>query len=166
MMHWTERLMVLLTIMSLLASCRPAKPVSNTQVSHDHITIETWGSSDCVAAGETVHLRATATNRGTEPFAVDLHDQPVLDLWVSGRVEGKPTILQRWSDGKPLTPDITGLALQPGQSKTIEMDWIPAASVYGPARAWAHYVPRLPWGDDPLDVSITIEAQYCWGPLP
>ena len=165
-MRWTERLMVLLTIVSLLAGCRPVKPVSHTARSGDGILTEMWGSKDCVVAGETVHLRATATNRGTEPFAVDLHDQPVLDIWVSGLVEGKGAILQRWSEGKPLTPDVTGLALNPGQSKTLEMDWIPAAAVSGPAHAVARYIRRHSWGDDPLVLPITIEVQACRGPLP
>jgi len=30
----------------------------------------------------------------------------------------------RWSDGKDLTPELTLLELQPGQSKTIEMNWV------------------------------------------
>ena len=160
-MHLIVRRIGLLIMALLLASCRPVKPVSYTARSGDGILIEMWGSKDCVVAGETVHLRATATNEDPEPFAVDLRDQPVLDIWVSGLVEAKGAILQRWSDGKPLTPDVTGLALQPGQSKTLEMDWIPATSVYGAAHAEANYIHRASWGDDPLIVSITIEVQAC-----
>ena len=81
--------------------------------------VEIWASDACPKQGDTVTLRATATNVDPETQVVELKDQPVLDIVVGNLTDG-----QRWSAGKPLTPDLTRLELKPGESKSIEMSWI------------------------------------------
>jgi hypothetical protein len=49
-----------------------------------------------------------------------------MDINIGGtKGSGEPTAFLRWSDGKPLTADLTHLQLKPGESKTIEMSWFP-----------------------------------------
>jgi Intracellular proteinase inhibitor len=106
-----------LVVAVLLVGCRAPRPTSSSSVI-EGIVVDVWASSDCVQAGETVKLRATATNRGVRAFSVELTNRPVFDLVV--KTAGKTV---RWSDGKPLTPELTRLELKPGASKTIQMDW-------------------------------------------
>lgn len=117
-----------------------------------------WLSQRCPDYGETVTLRATVTHRDLRPLVVELKDQPVFDI-----VVGYPEVA-RWSEGKPLTPDLTRIELKPGQSKTIEMQWVAT----GPSRAYALFIddPRYP--DDPVDTNFFIYVGNCpgWGLRP
>jgi hypothetical protein len=78
------------------------------------MVVEIWVSNDHPQPGDRLKIRATVTNQGSTPFQVELKDQPVLDIRV-GAI--------RWSQGKPLTPDVTRLQLNPGQAKTLEMEY-------------------------------------------
>lgn len=106
----------LLTLFAV-TGCHTPKPSSHTSGIGD-IGVELWASSNCVSRGETVKLRATATNHGSYTFTNRLTNRAVLDIVV--KTSGKTA---RWSDGKSLTPDLTQLVLKPGESKSIEMDW-------------------------------------------
>jgi len=101
-------------------------------------------------------LRATVTNKTSKTQTFETTDVPVLDLLVA---YGKGA--QRWSDGKPLTPDLTHLELQPGQSKTIEMDWIAQPTV-GVVVATFFYSDRPSFKQE---ASVTIGVP-CPGPFP
>ena len=83
------------------------------------IVVDMWANDNLVQPGETVKFRATVTNKTSEIFLIDLKDQPVLDIVTKS---GGQVI--RWSDGKALTSDLTHLELKPGESKTIEMDYV------------------------------------------
>ncbi len=74
----------------------------------------------CAAVGETLHLKASVTNASSQTKVVELKDRPVFDM-IIGTPQGGD---KRWSDGKPLTPELTRLELLPGESKSIEMDWV------------------------------------------
>jgi len=106
-----------LFILILLGGCRAPQPATGSSII-EGIVVDVWASSDCVQRGEMVHLRTTATNHGSKTFSVDLTNRPILDLVV--KTSGKTT---RWSDGKPLTLELTHLQLKPGESKSIEMNW-------------------------------------------
>lgn len=121
----------------LLSSCLH-NAVSSSGVG-GNIGVNMWVSSNCVQPGDTVHLRATATNLGKRTWIVDLKDQPVFDIVLEyDTVVGRRKI--RWSDGKLLS-DLTRLELEPGESKTIQMDWIPDQSADGQGvLAFASYI--------------------------
>lgn len=110
---WRGRV-VLVALTLMLSGCYG--PKSTSSIGGD-VEVQMWASTSCAQPGDTVHLRATATNRGNRTWTVDTKDEPVLDIITSS--DGKPV---RWSDGKSLTPDLTHLELKPGESKTIEMD--------------------------------------------
>ncbi len=112
------RIFTLFTLTLWLTSCLYG-PVSSSTVADD-VEVQMWASGNCVQPGDTVKLRATATNRGNMTWTVETKDSSVLDIVLEYDTSaGRTTI--RWSDGKPLT-DLTHLELEPGESKTIEMD--------------------------------------------
>jgi hypothetical protein len=98
---------------------QPATGLGGAIIGNGLVAIDVWVSDRCPENGEIVTVRATATNKTIQPQVLELKDQPVFDLGV-GIWGTSPT---RWSDGKALTPDLTRLELQPGQGKTIQMDW-------------------------------------------
>ena len=81
--------------------------------------VELWTNNGCPRLGETVTLRATARNGGSNTQIVELKDQPVLDIIVGNPDNSKI----RWSAGKALTSELTRLELKPRESKSIEMQW-------------------------------------------
>lgn len=119
----------------LLAGClqRPQPPMSNTGVVAN-LAVTTWISNPCVQPNDIVHLRATVANHGSQTEVVDLKDKPVLDIEI-----GLTDRQLRWSDGKELTPELTHFELKPGDSKTIEMDWV-VSNDYGFHNASAVFI--------------------------
>lgn len=146
-----------LLMATLLIGCRAPKPISATRPAGE-IGVELWASSDCVQPGETVKLRATATNRGAQTFSVELANSPVFDLVV--KTAGKTV---RWSDGKPLTPELTRLELKPGASKTIQMDW--KVQCCDSLDITAPFIDSPKFADYPITPSVLVQVKYCTGPL-
>jgi len=50
--------------------------------------------------------------------------EPVMDILIGFGPTGGSTRLH-WSDGREITPEMRRLELAPGESKTIEMTWVP-----------------------------------------
>lgn len=150
---------ILLT--ALLVGCQTPTPVSSSStMSLDTILdVEIWASRGCVQPGDTVHLRATVRNRGAKKQVIDLKDKPVLDM-----VFGNPDTGRRWSEDRPLTPDLTRLELQPGESKSIAMDWVTSQRTYGPNHVTALFV----WNAklSRLTPGVTVHVGTCPGVLP
>lgn len=97
-----------------------------------YLDVEMWASKNCVQPGDTVHLRATVSNRSDKNWTVELQDQPVFDIETSS--DGKRV---HWSDGKPMS-ELSRLELKPGESRTLEMDIvIPKDMGYGTIGAFA-----------------------------
>lgn len=149
-----------------LLACRlsahrlPQPPVSTTGGGGD-IEVTMWASSRCARAGDTIHLRATAINRGPRVWLVELQDQPVFDIETSSNGD---TV--HWSDGKPMS-ELSRLELKPGESRTLEMDVVvPKNQNYGSIGAIARYIysSRAPSGPARPGVMINIGSS-CPGPL-
>ena len=104
--------------LALLAACTYRQPMSDLRPVGD-FTVEVWASTNCILPDETVTVRAIVTNVGSQTQIIDLRDQVVFDLIITDQ-NGE----HHWSEGKPLTPDLTRLELKPGQSKTLEMQWV------------------------------------------
>ncbi len=113
----TALMLVMFPLMGCLHGSASATGVDGNLV----ITI--WTSGTCVQPGDTVNLRATVSNHGSITETMDVKDQPVLDIFIF-RPGIPSSYAVHWSDSKPLTPDLTHLELKPGESKTIEMDWV------------------------------------------
>jgi len=64
--------------------------------------------------GETIHVRWMITNVSEERVVFDGGDEAAMDIRIAG---------ERWSDGQELTPELTRLVLEPGESHMIEWDW-------------------------------------------
>ncbi|MBI4786326.1 MAG: hypothetical protein HY782_04690 [Chloroflexi bacterium] len=145
----------------ILFGCRPAQPVAVKGVVDD-IRVELRASADCVQPGERVRLEAVVINESSTTVVVETRDQPVLDIWVGGTAA---TPRFRWSDGKFLTSDITRLELRPGESKTIDMNWIPDSSIQGPVLVQARFVYVARTYEFSLPPNTLINVKYCPGPL-
>lgn len=116
-------ILLLLVLAISLLGCqhvpKPAISTSTLNLGGEGVVTEIWVSDACPQTGEIITARATVTNETSKTQVFDSKDHPVLDLAVGRVGEGA---FPRWSDGKALTPDLTHLELQPGQSKTIQMD--------------------------------------------
>ena len=158
-MRWYFLITLSMLILALISCSRPSQPVSSTSGRNDDLIVDLWASSDCVQVNELVKLRTTVTNHSTKAQVFETKDQPVLDI-----VFGNPdSPFQRWSNGKALTSDMTHLELKPGESKSVEMDWVPDGSRRGGVHVWARFVsPTRPYFQNP---SVTVQVQYCVGPL-
>ncbi len=146
------KIIAALVFTTMLTGCYG--PVSGSMVGGD-IAVEMWASTSCAQPGDTIHLRATATNRGNRVWIVDTKDEPVFDILFP----------IRWSAGKPLTADLTHLELQPGQSKSIEMDYVLPKGISGVVGAQAQFIysPTAPGGT--ARPGVTINVGSCPGPL-
>lgn len=120
MQKCTSFLTVAVAVVVFLVGCSNGLfgPVSSNSGVND-LLVTIWLSNPCPQVGDTIWLRATVDNTGTTTEVVDIKDKAILDIEIA--LESK---MIRWSDDKPLTSELTHLELAPGQSKTIEMDWV------------------------------------------
>lgn len=138
--------------LSMLSACTSRHPIDDKRSIHGDInyTVELWASTNCILPGETVTVRATVTNVGSQTLIIDLRDQVVFDLIITDQ-NGE----HRWSEGKSLMPELTRLELKPGQSKMLEMQWVvqPLTSV---VVVTAQFIdnPAVPGGPVRAQVSI------------
>lgn len=110
----------------LLTGCGGISPPMSSATGIGDVGILLWVSHQVVNVGQPLQISFTASNRGREIADFQTQSKPVMDINIGGtKRSGEPTGFLRWSDGKPLTADLTHLQLKPGESKTIEMTWIP-----------------------------------------
>ncbi len=64
--------------------------------------------------GEPIHITFTVTNISDNPLTLDGGDGPAIDI----RVEG-----EHWSDRRELTPELTRVTLEPGESRVLNWVW-------------------------------------------
>lgn len=83
-----------------------------------------WVSRGRISVGQPVKIRFTVENTGDQIEVVQLEKGPVMDISVRFGAGSLRTTLY-WSDGREITPEMRRLALAPGESKTIEMIWVP-----------------------------------------
>lgn len=133
------------------------------------VRILLWVGYHSVNIGQPVLVRLTARNEGNKTAVFHSKSKPVLDITVGAHrgYDNTHLPLVRWSDGKPLTPDLTQLELKPGESKTILMTWTPnqeylssLASIsgdlsYDAETYWYHHVP-----------GVIVTVGWTPGPLP
>jgi hypothetical protein len=115
-----RRVLFICLIALLFCGCLPSGPVSQTSGVHGaaNYTVKVTANTSCPGAGENVIVRAKVSNDGDRPEVAVAMNEPVFDLIVTGR---ERTI--RWSDGKPLTPELTRLELKPGEFKSVQLEF-------------------------------------------
>ncbi len=134
-MRWPWKSLFLISLV-LLSACAQTHPSINTSA-YGYLAIDTWASGTCVKSGDTIKLRSTVTNEGKQTEVIQLTDHPVLDIMIRDRSRNGLSAddkIIHWSDGKTITPDVRRLELKPGESKTLEMDWVvqrPVVALYG-----------------------------------
>ena len=122
--------------------------------------VKLWVSDRCPSYGETITIRATVTNRDSTAHVIELTDRSVIDISAGYRTTEDS--LFRWSDGKPLTPELTRLELKPGEAKSIEM---PLTTPFG---ACCGGVSVRFYSDErslnnPMGTSLSIDPNECVG---
>ncbi len=124
--------------------------------------VDLWANSSCPKAGTTLVARAIVRNTGKSTWIVEMKDRPVFDVFIDFSVQGGG-IRKRWSDGKPLTSDLTRIELGPGESKTIELQAVVPTGV-GITDAMASFMtdPRFP--DEAIKPFMPLYDCYLFGP--
>jgi|GEM_PF-2147104 len=121
------QLALLVVIAALVTNCSLlwGEAVSNT-ATDGIFGLTLWVSQKQVSVGQPVAIRYTVENirERTEVIQLEEKQEPVMDIFVFfGRLANTTRIY--WSDGREITPEMRRLELAPGESKTIEMTWIP-----------------------------------------
>ena len=83
-----------------------------------------------VDAGEPVRIRFTVINRGDETEVIESEEGPIMDILVRHRSGSTDLTRDWWSEDRQITPEMRRLELGPGESKTIEMTWVPPDRIY------------------------------------
>jgi len=153
-------LMLISLLACLLMGC-VQRQVSGKAVV-DNLVLELQVSDRCPNYGETVTIRATVTNRDSRPFIVELKDRPLLDISIGYSYSTPSETLIRWSDGKPLTSELTRLELEPGESKSVEMAWVvPTGIGFAGVSATVYYDDRSL--DNSIGVNLSLTPANCIG---
>lgn len=92
-----------------------------------------WANKKCYDYRDQMSFRATLTNSTDRDFNIRLDNEPVFDLIV----KIGPKVI-KWTDGRPLTYDLTHLQMKPGASKSIEMEMV-APDVNDSGYVWAPF---------------------------
>ncbi len=151
-----KALLALLALTFLLAGCG-GKPDSMSTIAHN-LDITMWVSNSCPRVGDTVKFRATVKNFSNETFRLDARDKPAFDILL-----GTKEKQIHWSDGKPLTRELTQLQLAPGASKSIEMDLTMPQDRVKSATAMAIIAYNPPDPYNAIGPAVTINGGNCVG---
>ncbi len=115
-----HRLLLFLVTVLFLAGCLGLPWPQSGATTLDNLLLVLWVSHRSVDVNQPVTIRFTVRNEGKQTVIYDRKDKPVMDILIPG---GIPAV--RWSDGKPLTPELSRLELKPGEVRIIEMIWRP-----------------------------------------
>jgi len=116
----------MVVLATLLTGCflfdgREPKTATN---GYGDLELRLWISRDKPRVGQPVDIQFTVINHGTARWVIELPEASVMDIRVSTGA-GIPRPIY-WSDGREITPEMRRLELAPGESKTIEMTWVPS----------------------------------------
>lgn len=116
-----HRAAIIVAMLGLLVGCVRSKavPTMVAYASVRNLGLHLWTSRYGLSVGESVDIRFTVENIGEKTRVIELADRPVMDISIS--FDDVPI---RWSDGREMTPELTRLVLEPGESKTLEMTWV------------------------------------------
>lgn len=92
---------------------------------YDNLGLRLWISRDRPRVGQAVDIQFTVINRGPGDLVIELPEPSVMDIKI-GTGSGSLRRWIYWSDGREITPEMRRLELAPGESKTVEMTWVPS----------------------------------------
>jgi len=144
-------------IVALLTSCSLlwGGPKTETWAS-GNLGMTLWVSQERVSVGEPVMIRYTVDNPTdrTEVIQLEEKQEPVMDILIGFGPGGGGTKLH-WSDGREITPEMRRLELAPGESKTIEMTWVPDKKAMNNI-VWIHGILNREqmYQDVPVDICV------------
>ena len=123
-------LLILLVAAASLVSCdllssRPKREVKR----YGDWRLELWVSQERASVGESIDLVFTVKNVGDETEVIEIDDGPVMDIVVGQGFHYEREV--SWSDGREITPEMRRLELAPGESKSVEMAWVPIGRTDG-----------------------------------
>ncbi len=161
-MRWQHLLILGILTLALFACASPGQPVESTGA-REGIAIKLWASTFFVKQGQPIKFRATVTNNTdrnsiARTHIVELKDRPVFDIFVTH--EGQ--VIARWSDQQPLTSDLTRVELRPGESKTIEWDYVVNVECCSIGVS-AVFIDLQGFPDDPVRTGVTVSVKYLPG---
>lgn len=120
-MSKSHRVAITVIMLGLVVGCIPSRAVA-TRTAYARVgglALNLWTSRYGLSVGESVDIRFTVENIREKTRVIELADRPVMDISIS--FDDVPI---RWSDGREITPELTRLVLEPGESKTLEMTWV------------------------------------------
>lgn len=122
-----SRVAMTVAMLGLIVSCIPSKvvPTRTAYARVGGLTLNLWTSRYGLSVGESVDIRLTVENIREKTRVIELADRPVIDISIGFSTMGGDHVRIRWSDGREMTSELTRLVLQPGESKTLEMTWVP-----------------------------------------
>ncbi len=119
---------LLLVVAGLVTNCSLLWGEAKSNTTTDgNLGLTLWVSRSLPSVGQPVKIRYTVDNFSDQIEVLQLEEkqQPVMDIYISfGAARDSMTTLY-WSDGREITPEMRRLELAPGESKTIEMAWLP-----------------------------------------
>jgi len=118
---------VLVIIAALVTNCGTLGGGPKTEVwGSGNLGLTLWVSRSLPSVGQPVKIRYTVDNPTdrTEVIQLEEKQEPVMDIEIHFGAGSDWTTLY-WSDGREITPEMRRLELAPGESKTIEMTWVP-----------------------------------------
>lgn len=149
--------LILFLLLATSACIRePLAPATGRATGADFL-VEVWASQACASYGDNITVRATVTNVSAETRTIKLERQVVFDLIVADQ-DGE----HRWSEGKPLTSELSQLELKPRQSKTIGMQWVVKERTSG-FLVTAQFVDNPNDSRGPMKATARVYAPGCFG---
>jgi hypothetical protein len=115
---WLLLFSILISLSACVAHRTSTPSPAGGREARGDLVVVVWASQVCASYGDTVTVRGTVTNVGSQEHTIELKGQVVFDLRITDE-SGE----HRWSEGKPLTSDLTRLELKPQESKILEMQW-------------------------------------------
>jgi len=90
-----------------------------------------WVSRSLPSVGQPVQIKYTVKNPTDRTEIIQLEEKqgPVMNICIG--FGAADMTIECWSDGREITPEMRRLELAPGESKTIEMTWVPDAKADG-----------------------------------
>ena len=106
--------LLVILVLVLLAACGPRE---NCMAGHDPLSthqMRICADKEKYDFGAPIHVTFTVTNISDQPLVLDGGDEAAIDINVKG---------EHWSSERELTPDLTRVTLDPGESRTLEWVW-------------------------------------------
>jgi hypothetical protein len=107
-------LCLLFLVPTFLAACGPRENCAQSHDPRNTRTLRICIDKEKYDFPEPIHITFTVTNISDETIEFNGGDKPALDI----RVEG-----EHWSDGRELTPELTRVTLEPGESRVLNWVW-------------------------------------------